>query len=305
MSRSLWLRTIYGMIYFVRTAFRGLWASRGTTGVAMVTIGVVLVLVGAFLLLVYNMEDVLDEFGDELRITAYLEANLSPGAQRELAIRVAALDGVEKVSRVSSKQALERFRSSVGSGIRLLEGLDSNPLPASLEIVLSPDQRSAGGLAAMSASVENFDGVEDLSSGRDWVEGYLRAISMVRTIGMGMGLILALGTLLIVANTIRLGIISRSDELEILSLVGASRGFIRTPFLLEGLLQGGAGGVIALVILFAIFELALPGLESGLEMIVGSTPRFFSTGESALVVGGGAALGLIGSAGAVTAGLRS
>jgi len=305
MSRSVWLRALHQVAYFGRSAFRGLWASRVTSGVAVVTIGVVLVLVGAFLLLVYNMEELLDEFGDELRVTAYLEMDLSVDAQRELAVRVAALPGVAEVSRVSPEQALERFRSSVGSGIRLLEGLDTNPLPASLEIVLSPEGRSAGGLAAVSASIGGFAGIDDVSSGRDWVEGYLRAISLVRQIGMGLGVILAAATLLIVANTIRLGIISRSDELEILSLVGASRGFIRIPFLLEGVLQGGAGGAIALAILFAIFELALPGLESGLEMIVGSAPRFFSMGESAMVVCGGAALGFIGSAGALTAGFRS
>lgn len=305
MSRSVWLGALYQLIYFVRTAFRGLWASRVTSGVAVVTIGVVLVLVGAFLLLVSNMEELLDEFGDELRVTAYLDADLSADARRDLAARVAALAGVAEVTRVSPEQALERFRSSVGSGVRLLEGLDANPLPASLEIVLSPEARSAGGLAAVSASIEVFAGIDDLSSGREWVQGYLRAISLVRTIGVGLGVILAFATLLIVANTIRLGIISRSDELEILSLVGASRGFIRIPFLLEGVLQGGVGGAIALAILFAIFELALPGLESGLEMIVGSAPRFFSTSESAMVIGGGAALGLIGSAGALTAGFRS
>jgi cell division transport system permease protein len=305
MIRSMGLAAFYQTLYFIRTAFRGLWATRVTSGVAAATIGIVLVLVGAFLLLVYNMEDLLDKFGDDLRVTAYLEADLSIDAQRDLAVRVAALPGVAEVSRVSPEQALERFRTSVGSGVQLLEGLDANPLPASLEIVLTPDRRSAGGLAAVAESIEGFAGIDDLSSGRDWVEGYLRAVSLVRTIGLGLGVILGLATLLIVANTIRLGIISRSDELEILALVGASRGFVRVPFLLEGALQGGAGGAIALAILFALFELALPGLESGLEMVVGFAPRFFSTVESAMVVGGGAALGLIGSASAVTGGLRS
>ncbi len=305
MRNSIWLRGFYQVLYFVRSAFRGMWASRLTSGVAVLTIGVVLVLVGAFLLLVYNMEELIDEFGNELQITAYLDADVSSDAQRDLAARVAALPGVDEVNQVSPEQALERFRSSVGSGVRLLEGLDENPLPASLEISLSPEQRSAGGLAAVSVSIEGLEGIADIRSGREWVEGYLRAISLVRTIGLGLGVILALATLLIVANTIRLGIISRSDELEILSLVGASRGFIRAPFLLEGVLQGGAGGAIALAILFALFELALPGLESGLEMIVGSAPRFFSTSESIMVVGGGAALGLIGSAGALAAGFRS
>jgi len=304
-NRSIASGAYYQALYFVRTAFRGMWATRLTSAIAVLTIGVVLVLVGVFLLLVYNMEELLDEFGNELQITAYLDGDLADDAQRELALRVSQLPGVAEVTTVSAEQALERFRSSVGSGVKLLEGLDENPLPASLEITLSPEYRSAGGMAVVMDSIETLAGVTDLNSGRDWVEGYLRAISLVRTVGLGLGIILALATLLIVANTIRLGIIARSDELEILSLVGASRSFIRIPFLLEGMLQGGAGGAIALAILFAIFELALPGLQAGLQMIVGTAPRFLSTSEALLVVAGGAGLGLMGSAGALAAGFRS
>jgi cell division transport system permease protein len=297
-------RTAYKWLHFVRTAIRGIASSPVTSGISVVTIGVTLVLVGAFALLLRNMEELLDQFGDDLRVTAYLESEVSGDALRALKDRVLTISGVEDVEALSQDEALERFRASVGSGSALLDGLDINPLPASLEISLREDRRSAEGMEAVANAIEGLAGVESLSSGRDWVEGYLRAVSLVRGVGVGLGIILALATLLIVANTIRLGIFARRDELEILSLVGASRPFVQTPFLLEGLVQGAAGGVIALGLLYALFRLVLPGFEFGLELLVGTAPRFFASGEALILVAGGAGLGLFGSAAALSGGWR-
>jgi len=276
-----------------------------TSGIAVVTIGVTLVLAGGFALLLRNMEELLDHFGDDLRVTAYLESEVSGEALRALKDRVLAIPGVEDVESLSQDEALERFRASVGSGSALLDGLDINPLPASLEISLSDDRRSAEGMEAVANVIEGLAGVESLSSGRDWVEGYLRAVALVRSVGVGLGIILALATLLIVSNTIRLGIFARRDELEILSLVGASRPFVQMPFLLEGVIQGAVGGAIALGLLYALFRFALPGFEFGLELLVGTAPRFFSSGEALILVAGGAGLGLFGSAAALSGGWRS
>ncbi len=297
-------RTTYKWLFFIRTAIRGITSSPVTSGISVVTIGVSLVLVGVFALLLRNMEELLDQFGDDLRVTAYLESEVSGEALRALEDRARQIPGVEDVEAVSQEQALERFRASVGSGSTLLDGLEINPLPASLEISLSDDRRSAEGMEAVANAIEGLAGVESLSSGRDWVEGYLRAVALVRGVGLGLGIILALATLLIVANTIRLGIYARRDELEILSLVGASRAFVQTPFLLEGLLQGAAGGAIALGLLYALFRLVLPEFEFGLELLLGTAPSFFSSGEALLLIAGGAGLGLFGSATALTGGLR-
>jgi cell division transport system permease protein len=115
-----------------------------------------------------------------------------------------------------------------------------------------------------------------------------------------MATILGLATLLIVSNTIRLAVLSRRDELEILSLVGASRAFVNTPFLLEGLLQGALGGAVALVVLYGLFRLVLPGFEFGLEMLLGGvTPRFFDGAEVATLLTADAGLGLFGAGAAL------
>ncbi len=290
--------------YFGRTALRGMRASPVTSGVAVATIGVSLVLVGAFALLLQNMDDLLENFGDELHVTAFVDDGVEGDALAALAARAEQLPGVERVRTVSKEEALARFERGVGRGAALLEGLGENPLPASLEVVLAVDRRSGEGLAAVRSELATLPGVSDLSSGTDWVEGYLRAVALVRGVGWGLGGVVALAALLIVANTIRLAVYARRDELEILSLVGASRSFVTTPFLLEGLLQGALGGAAALAILYAVFRVVLPGFEFGLELVLGAAPRFFDPVEAAVLVAVGGALGLTGSAAAVAGGWR-
>ncbi len=298
-------RVLVQLNYFVRTSLRGLRSSPVTSAAAVATIGVSLVLVGTFALLLWNMEGLLNRFGDALFVTAYLEDGLPVEDRRALVELVATVEGVERVRVVSQREALERFQASVGRGSALLEGLAENPLPASLEITLLAERRSTEGLRVVVESVDGLPGISELASGQDWVEGYLRAVALVRAVGMGLGLILALATVLIVANTIRLAVLARRDEIEILTLVGASRVFVATPFLIEGLVQGAAGGVAAVAVLLGLFQLVLPGFEFGLEFLLGGVaPRFFSVAEVAALVGGGAGLGLFGSAAALTGGWK-
>jgi cell division transport system permease protein len=292
--------------YFARTTAGGLAGSPLTSAVAVATIGVSLVLVGAFALLLRNMEELLDRFGDDLHVTAFLEEGVDAELRRRLIAVAGTVEGVERVRLVDEQEALERFQAGVGRGGALLEGLGENPLPASLEITLVPERRSAEGMRVVVESLEGLAGIDELGSGQDWVEGYLRAVAVVRGLGFGLAAILALATLLIVANTIRLAVLARSDELEILALVGASPAFVRTPFLLEGLLQGAAGGALALLLLYALFRLVLPGFEFGLELVLGGvSPRFFTGSEALALVTGGAGLGLLGSGAAVSGGLRA
>lgn len=291
--------------YFARTALRGLIASPVTTVVSVTTIGVALVLVGAFALLLSNMEGLLDRFGDDLRVTAYLEDGLDEAATRALARRVGTVEGVVEVQVVTKDEALERFRAGVGASTGLLSALEENPLPASLELHLADSRRTPEGMRVVVEAVDGLPGISDLAYGQEWVDGYARVLALVRSVGVGVGAVLALATTLIVANTIRLAIFARRDELEILALVGAGRAFVATPFLAEGLIQGTAGGALALGVLYALFRLAMPEIESGLSLLLGlASPEFFDLPEMLRLLGAGGALGLIGSAAALVQGVR-
>ena len=146
------------------------------------------------------------------------------------------------------------------------------------------------------AGIEIPQFIDELAHGQEWIEGYSRAVSLVRTGVMAISIVLAMAALLIVANTIRLAVYARRDELEILALVGASRTFVRVPFLLEGTLQGLLGGLIALMAVYGAYELLLPQIRFGLELVVGRAElRFFTTGEAFRLIASGGGLGLLGS----------
>ena len=290
------------LLYFARTSLRGIAATPGTAIVATATITVALVLVGAFGLVVLNMQALLARVGDAVQVTAFLADGLPEADRAALVRKVAAISGVARTELISEAQALERFKGGVGQGFALVEGLGTNPLPASIEITLELRYRTPGDLSRVASAVADLPGVADITSGADWVEGYVRALALVRGLAIGLGVILVLATTLIVSNTIRLAVLSRRDELEILALVGASRSFVNTPFLIEGLLQGAAAGALAWALLYALFRSVLPGFEAGLAFVLGGVePRFFDGVETAWLCGGGAILGLLGSAIAVAA----
>lgn len=276
-------------------ALRGIRSASTTSSLAVLTIAIVLVLVGSASLLVRNMTGILDDFGAELQLTAYLEASTSEEEQRLLAERVAAAPGVDHVEVVTKKQALQRFERIAG-GSELLAGLDENPLPASLEIHLRPEARTAEAIGILESALDGLPGIEELAQGQEWIEGYSRVVALARSGAFAISIVLGMAALLIVANTIRLAIYARRDELEILALVGASRTFVRVPFMLEGTLQGLLGGLIALLVVYGAYEMLLPQVRFGLELVVGRAElHFFSTAEAIRLVASGAGLGLLGS----------
>ena len=279
----------------LRSALRGLQSSPVTTLVATLTIAISLVLVGAFGLVVGNMQGLLEGFGRDLRVTAYLEPDLGAQKQRELMLAVADFKGVDGVELIDEDAALARFERMQG-GAALLAGLEENPLPASIEIVLESDERTREGLAALEATLAALDGVAEVAHGQEWIEGYARAAGVARGVGALLGAVLVLATLLIVMNTIRLAVYARADELDILALVGASRTYVRVPFLLEGTVQGAVGGTLAVLLLLAGFHLFVPQVRDGLVFFLGNAaPRFLDGAEILRMIVGGAALGLFGS----------
>jgi cell division transport system permease protein len=284
---------------FVNTV-AGLRGSPVTSAIAAATIGVCLLLAGAFALVVANMESILARFGEELHVVAYLEPGLAQAKLDALMERALAEPGVETVEYVSAEEAAERFRRTQPERAVLLDGIDENPLPASVELRLAPERRSAAAVHAVTAMLEALPGVEEIGSGNEWIEGYAQAVALIRSVGFSIGAVLALATLLIVANTIRLSIYARRDEIDILRLVGASRTYVAAPFLLEGLVEGLAGGAMGLVLLWSAWRGLAPMLRGGLTLLIGdTTPEFLSAVGCAWLVGAGALLGLAGSAAAL------
>ena len=148
------MRALFAKLrYFARSALVGLRSSPVTSAIAVATIAVTLLLVGAFALLISNMSGLLERFGREVRLTAYAAEGLAPAAGPALAQRIGALEGVSRAEWVSREEALERFRRRLGGEAALLEGLEENPLPASVEIEVAASHQTTEGLAELRAAL--------------------------------------------------------------------------------------------------------------------------------------------------------
>ncbi len=278
----------------LRGGLRGVRATPLVFAASVSTMAGGLLVLAGYLLVVQNLREVLVRYGDDLSLVAFLPAGESPepGAAERLLERVGGFQGVAGVRYVPADRALERLRADLGPDASILDGLDRNPLPASLEIEVTEDRRDPEKLRTLVALIGAEPEIDEVRYGEDWVEGYARVVRLAEWLGLGLGLALVgiLGA--IVAGTVRLTVHARADEIQIQRLVGASGLFVRLPFYLEGALQGVVSAALALLALYGLWALGLSFLGEPLEFLLGTaSARFLGAGQLASLLFRGVGLG--------------
>jgi cell division transport system permease protein len=282
--------------YFIRKAFRNFAAHRLVTALTVSTITLALLIIALFLLVFVNMEGTVEQWSRKVVVTVYFEREPLPQELAQLKSRIASVPGTGSLVYVSKADALKRFRDRLKGQESLLEGVAADILPASLDISLNREHRSTEAVNIYVARLKKIEGVGEVQYGEEWVRKFLTFFNFIRFLGFLIASFLLLAVLFIVSNTIRLTILARKDELEIQALVGATSLFIKAPFLIEGVVQGAAGAVIAVLLLtggyFALLSnaanfLAFNPAEAGLIFL---PPAYLV----ALILGG-AFLGFVGS----------
>jgi cell division transport system permease protein len=226
------------------------------TVLAAVMVGLALFVIGLFSLAAYNMEEALRQVEARVEVVAYLRDDVRTSeievAQRELASRPEVLD----VRYVSKETALENARRDLQGLEEVFADLSVNPLPASLEIRLREAYRTQDAVAAVSAIAAGYPFVEDVVYGREWVE---KIFTLRRIAGASvavLGAAFALVAALIMGTALKIAVFARRDEIHIMRLVGATDGFIRLPFLIEGAMTGLVGGLFAVLLTYVTFRVA-------------------------------------------------
>ena len=282
------------LVYYLRKALENIWTNPFLSLVTLSTIAISMLILGLFSLIYLNVQQSLHQLGGELQITAYLQETISPEQAKVLRSKVADWPEVEKITYLSKEQALARFRSQLREYAGILEGLKENPLPASLELTLMPQYGRSGNIKELSTRLGRLTGVAEVQYGRKWMAKLRVFVEVMKLVGITVGGLLLIATIFVISNTIRLTFYSRREELEIMRLVGATDFFIKAPFLIEGLLHGLGGALLAagglsLLILFLFSHLDLP---LRLAVMAGSLP----TGQLvAGFLGLGLLLGVLGS----------
>ncbi len=213
------------------------------------------VLIFAFFYLVYaNMLTAGDRMGDDLRLIVYLQDEPGPEMQQQLRRKITDFDQVKEIRFISKAEAFQRFAKQLGKNKDVLDDMPPDFLPASIEVVPMKNLRSLNRIKLFSEYLSKLPGTLKVQYGQDWVERFFYFTRLLSIVVILSGSLLILTTSFMVAYTIRLTIMSRQAELELLKLVGATNHYIRTPFMLEGLLQGLFGSTAGLISLFALFQ---------------------------------------------------
>lgn len=283
----------YGPFFYVIEAYRGLRANSLVNLLAMGTISMAMLLVGFFLIVFLNLHSAVGAMGERLQISAYIAEGITQQQKDVLKARLKTEPGVRRVSFLSKAEALAILRRELKEQDALLEGLGENPLPDSYELTIDPKFAQTGKMEALAKRISRFEGVEDVSFGRQGVEILNRLLALVTYGGMTLAVLLGVTVVFIISNSVRLALYSRGQEIELMQWIGATRGFIMGPFLVEGMLVTMVGTALSVGILAALFQ-AVPQ-EAALFLAGPGGFQFLSPPVIAYMVAGGGALGLAGS----------
>ncbi|MBI3753542.1 MAG: ABC transporter permease [Deltaproteobacteria bacterium] len=281
------------LIYFFSEAFQNIRGNLTTSLVTMATIAIALSLCGLFFGVFVNLNKMLDSIGSQIQITAYIKDGLSGDAVLNIRKEIADMREVENVEYVSKEKAFSIFKDDLRGEKGILEGLGANPFPASLEIKIKTMFRNPQGVKGLISKLKTMGGIEDVQYGQEWLDKFFAFIRFIEAFALIIGSFLLIAAVFIVSNTIRLVIYARREEIEILSLMGATNLFINAPFLIEGMLEGFSGAVLAVALLYLTREILILKIPFAFVSLVEApfSPYYFVLG----LITGGIVLGVFGS----------
>lgn len=254
-QRKAPLPTISGMalpIYYLKRGVQSILALPSTNLVTVITIAVSFFVLSGFIILLKNIDSSLSTFSTELTISVYLKPDASNDDIQSFLAELKSAAWIKSMAYVSKEQALADFRRDLGDTGYFLEGLErDNPLPASVDIELFPDELGIGSVESSIARLRAMTVVDNVIYGKEWLKNIAQVVKTSRFVGyVALSVVLVL-VIFFVSNTIKLVIYSRRDEIEIMKLVGATNELIQIPFVIGGVLQGLIG------MLFGVFFIAL------------------------------------------------
>jgi cell division transport system permease protein len=258
---------------------------------AMTTIAIALLTAGAGYLMSANLGNLAAILEGQVEVVGFLRRDLAPAAKRRLVADVEMLPGVQAATIVGRAEAMRRLQRTFRSMASINELLPNNPLPDSIEVRV----QDAAQAAEIAAALREMRAVEEVVYGASVVDRLVALTRSVRVGGAAVAGLLVVGALLIIVNTIRLTVVARRAEIEIMSLVGATSGFIRGPFVLEGALQGVGGAVIATIILCAGYAAIVAQVTGSLPFVPLLFPSEVLPRTVALVWAIGIVVGILGS----------
>jgi len=265
------------MILNYKRAIQDILDHRFLNTVTIITIAISILIVSTFALFFVNANEIINSWKKGIRIMAYLKPDAPETKIPELKRKIQRMDGIQDVRFISKNEAFQQLKKQMRRQSSLFENLKENPLPDAFEIRLIASSQNQEKVEMLATRLESLPQVDEVEYGQRWLGRFTNFFNLFRLTGYVMGGLFFMAALLIVANTIRLVLYSRREEIEIMRLVGATDRFIKAPFYIEGLIQGAFGGIIGLAALFVTFMFISSSVKQGLSPAL-FTIRFLSPG---------------------------
>lgn len=263
------------MKLYIKRALQDVQRNRLLNALTIIIIAFSVLIVSALILFLINVESVFHSWEKDVRMMVYLNPDIDEGTKKALNEKLRAENEILETRFISKEEALQLLKTQMKHQKSLLDGLRENPLPEAFEIRLKPVIPTDGGLDKLASRIEAISGVDEVEYGRQWIGKAIAFFHLFRFAGLAMGGLFFIAAVSIVANTIRLLLYSRQDEIEIMRLIGATERFIKAPFYIQGLLQGFLGAVIGIVVLYGIYYFISLKVQKGFTEFLFHL-RFFS-----------------------------
>jgi cell division transport system permease protein len=282
--------------YFLKEALNSLWQYRVRNVFSIAIICMSFLIVGIFLALSNNLQFLARELSENMNVVVFLSRDVPPAARQNILGTIKSSPDVAEVKEVSPEEAQDRLRRKFPELREVLRDIGPTPFPPSIEATLKKQGKDQSGIVRFVDRLRAMPGVADIQYNRDWVERMQSLSRLARAVGFFLGGILVLASFFIISNVVKLNVIARRNEVEILRMVGGTNTFIRIPFLMEGITLGVLGGLLSLAllgILIGLFPFYLGRSLGALRDIVNF--RSLSFGQSLSLIFGGGVMGFLGS----------
>lgn len=273
-----------GYFYSIKEAFDGFKRARLSNAITIFTIAFLLFVICVFVIIFFNTDRLVNLLHAEYDIQAFISNTLSSEEIEDIQNDIENLQRVKSVRYISKQEAAIEFQKEFGEDF--LDLLDENPLPRSFIIELKTEHKNVETVKQVAADLTELSGIDEALHGVTGVDILLKVSRVSRIILLGLGLVVFFGSLFVISNTIRLIISARRNIIETMELVGATRSFIRRPYLIEGIIQGLCGGAISAALSYVIVTFVQNQWPNTLYF----PPEYFCA-----VVGAGVLLGTMGS----------
>lgn len=279
--------------YFWGETFRSLFRNRFMAIASVLTVTLSMFILGVFLSAVLNINHMAFYLENQVEMTVYLKDGLTTDQVMGIGKYLKAQPGMKEIKFTNKDQAMKDFRERMGDQQGLLDAINGNPLPASYQMSFqTPEQ-----LKTAAEVVAKYQGVETVQYGKDIIEQLYKVAQVIRLSGIVLIIFLAGAELFIISNTIRLTVFARRREIQIMKYVGASNGFIRWPFLFEGMVIGFLGSGFASFILWEGYKTVVSEMAAAGLVFIPMIPLWPFMGYTTLIIlAAGIVIGVMGSA---------